>query len=116
MNRLEPFPEKLTFREKYGPAMDITDQAEADAWFERCVEHTMRYATKQEDRTREGAEACERSNLGYFAGYCDAETFDRVMRLFRCVHPIFGTVYPTMTQAFEAGRTAGTAHLKEDKA
>jgi hypothetical protein len=82
---MKTLPRKITLGKKYEPAMEIADQAQADAYFELLVNHSMRFG-----KTREEAEALERSNLGYFAGYCDHETRLRVERLFRCVHPIFG--------------------------
>ncbi len=81
------FPDKTTIGDKYRPAMMITDQAEADAYFERCVDHMMRVG---HDRLE--AEDIERQNLGYFAGYYDSKTRERVERLFRCSHPILGNV------------------------
>lgn len=84
----QPFPAKITIGEKYGPAMAITDQAAADEYFERCVQHTM----ARGPYTRETAETLERSNLGYYAGYCDEETRGRVERLFKCEHPVLGPV------------------------
>ncbi len=33
------------------------------------------------------------NNLGYFAGYYDQETANRVKKLFLAVHPIFGSNY-----------------------
>ena len=36
-------PEKLTIGDKYDPAMKIEDQAEADEYFEACVQHQMRF-------------------------------------------------------------------------
>ena len=102
------FPDKITIGEKYGPAMEITDQTEVDAYFEACVEHCMRF-----DRSREEAEEIERANLGYYAGYRDFETRQRVERLFNAVHPVFGSVAngePTAEEAFAAGATwAGVA-------
>jgi hypothetical protein len=102
----EPFPENVTIGEKYGPAMRLTDQAEADAYFERCVEHTMRFV-----ETREEAEKVERINLGYFAGYYSAEIRERVERLFRCRHPLLGSIakhgQPTNEEAVELGETLG---------
>ena len=83
----EPFPKQVTYGDKYGPAMTITDQALADAYFERCVAHTMSF-----DHSRLTAEAIERENLGYYAGYYDNETRQRVERLFRCAHPVFGKI------------------------
>lgn len=101
-----PLPDQITISEKYAPAIRITDQAEADAYFARCVEHTMRFG-----KTRAEAEALERSNLGYFAGYYDHETRARVERLFQCAHPIFGAIAekgpPTPEEAFRLGVEAG---------
>ena len=81
-------PDKVTIGDKYRPAMEITEQAAADAYFEECVEHVMRICSL----TREEAEKCERSNLGYFAGYYDHEMRARVERLFKCAHPVFGAI------------------------
>ena len=93
----------ITIGEKYSPAMEITDQAEADAYFEQCVQHTMSFGL---DRVR--AEAIEKSNLGYYAGYYSSETRARVEKLFRCEHPIFGSIAingsPTAEEAFQAGK------------
>ena len=95
----------MTIGEKYGPAMNITDQAQADAYFEQCVQECMAHG-----RTREEAESIERQNLGYYAGYYDNETRCRVERLFRCSHPVFGAIAehgaPTPEEAFEMGRLA----------
>lgn len=96
-------PKTTTLGTKYGPAMAITDQDEADAYFEECVEHCIAHGGK----TREEAEAIERSNLGYYAGYHDTETRVRVERLFKCAHPVFGAVaekgVPTPEEAFQMG-------------
>lgn len=105
----EPMPQWITIGDKYKPAMTITDQADADAYFERCVEHSMQHFGK----TRDEAEDLERSNLGYFAGYYDHETRARVERLFKCAHPVFGSIAengpPTIHQALAAGVAAGRA-------
>ncbi len=104
----DPMPEHITIGEKYQPAMKITEQADADAYFERCVEHAMRRWGK----SRYDAEQGERANLGYYAGYCSNETRARVERLFRCAHPIFGPIAngaPTAEEAFEMGKRYGTA-------
>jgi hypothetical protein len=104
MNEL---PERITIGDKYDPAMRMTEQAEADAYFERCVEHTMRFGKSLAE-----AESIERANLGYFAGYYDAETRARVERLFRCAHPIFGAIaergQPTAAEALAAGVRAAS--------
>lgn len=103
-------PEKITYGEKYDPAMRMTDQAEADAYFEVLVNHMMRYGRK----TREEAEAIERSNLGYYAGYGSDELRARVEHLFKCEHPVFGAIAtngpPTFAEAFRRGCEMGKAH------
>lgn len=72
-------PDKITDGDKYDPAMKVKTQEEADIYFDRLVEHAMRVC----GTTREEAEKLERINLGYWAGYYDCETMDRVERLFR---------------------------------
>ncbi|HUV67148.1 MAG TPA: hypothetical protein VMW24_24885 [Sedimentisphaerales bacterium] len=101
----------ITMGEKYRPAMKITDQEEADAYFESCVEHTMNWG-----RTREKAEEVEKGNLGYYAGYYDHETRVRVERLFRCAHPVFGKAsagVPTPEEAFKMGQDWGKEERDE---
>ncbi len=97
-----------TIGELYDPAMLITDQAEADAYFETLVQRNMSHGT-----SRDEAERIERNNLGYYAGYCSSETRARVEELFRCSHPIFGAVAqyapPTPEEAFEIGKRIGEA-------
>jgi exodeoxyribonuclease-5 len=101
-----PFPEKISIGDKYGPAMKITDPAEAAAYFERAVEHTMSCG-----RSRPDAERIERANFGYYAGYYDNETRERVERLFNCSHPVFGKISavgaPTTEEALQAGQESG---------
>jgi len=88
----------ITIGEKYRPAMEITDQVEADAYFEMCVEHTMRLG-----KSRQEAEEIERVNLGYYADYYDHGIMARVNRLFHTEHPLFGKTIPTAKEAFEIG-------------
>jgi hypothetical protein len=103
---MKQFPLEITIGDKYSPAMKITDQAEADEYFEACVDHMMRRG-----HSREEAERIERGNLGYYAGYYDHETRARVEQLFRCAHPIFGAIAqngpPTFSEAFVAGAAIG---------
>jgi len=42
--------------------------------------------------------------LGYFSGYYDTKTIQRVQKLFSCKHPIFGSVVPTADEAFKMGQ------------
>lgn len=80
--------DKITYGAKYGPAMSITSQADADAYFEQCVQHQMRIGGVQ----RSEAEAIERQNLGYWAGYYSLDIRRRVEKLFASKHPLFGGV------------------------
>jgi hypothetical protein len=104
------FDDNITVGQKYKPAMEITGQAEADEYFERCVEHAMRFGN-----SRRKAERIERISLSFYAGYYDAETRARVERLFRCAHTIFGAIAekgpPTAEEAFALGEAlASTKH------
>lgn len=94
------FPDVITIGDKYGPAMKIQDEAEAKAYLEACIEHNMRVG----GTTRERATGIELQNLGYFAGYYSHETMERVNRLFKTQHPIFGKVAPTPEAALAAGK------------
>lgn len=102
----------ITTGDKYGPAMKITDQEEAKRYFEECIEHSM-----ARGNSRAEADRIERSNLGYWAGYYDNETRERVERLFHCAHPVFGPIAlygaPTPEEAFEAGVKMGEASRKK---
>jgi len=95
-----------TIGETYESAMKITDQKEADKYFEMLVQESM----QESGKSREEIEKIQRSNLAYLAGYYDDETRLRVERLFCCAHPIFGKVsehIPTIEEAFELGKKAG---------
>ena len=81
-----------TTSEVYNGAMIITDQADADRYFEMLVQRCMTVG-----KTREEAVDIERSNLGYWAGYYDQETRLRVERLFNCVHPLLGPATRNLT-------------------
>jgi hypothetical protein len=99
---MKEFNKETTYGEKYQPAMEIADQQEADAYFERLVAHSMSFG-----KSRAEAEQIERLNLGYWTGYYDEETARRVFTLFKCEHPIFGTSWPSIEEAFEAGVRMG---------
>ena len=94
--------------DKYGPAMEITEQADANVYWEKCVRHSMSHG-----KSRYESEKLERGNLRRYAGYYDHETRDRVERLFRCSHPAFGSIAdngpPTAEEAFKAGLERGKA-------
>lgn len=67
-----------TAGERYGPAMEITDQKEATQYlYDRMME-----AMIHQDIGAEEALNQERANIMYYAGYYDRETQSRVARLF----------------------------------
>lgn len=68
--------------------MLIQDKEQADKYFDCLVEETMtRFKID-----REAAEAVERKNLGYWAGYYGDQVREKVERLFDCQHPYFGKI------------------------
>lgn len=73
-------------------AMQATTQDEADRYLGLLVEATLAHFPAM---SRAKAEHIARYNLGYFAGYYDAEVRARVERLFKCVHPYFGAIAET---------------------
>ena len=96
------------YRRLYLHAMTVPDQEGADTLLEQLVRtHQMETGCPREE-----ALEVQRSNLGYYAGYYDAETRARVERLFRCAHPFFGAIaekgQPTAEEAFRLGLELGT--------
>ncbi|HWT40984.1 MAG TPA: hypothetical protein VN081_07025 [Dongiaceae bacterium] len=84
--------EVLTYGETLGPAMQITDANAAKQYFDDYVaylENMLEHAPRTDDMT---AEQIARINIGYYAGYYDRQTRERVEHLFLCAHPIFGKV------------------------
>lgn len=104
MNQHQELPLEITIGDKYGPAMQITSQEEADLYFELCVQHSISLGNNRQE-----AIEIEKSNLGYYAGYYDPETRLRVERLFRAKHPFFGSAKNSITneEAFELGLKEG---------
>jgi len=101
----------VTLGGKYSPAMEIRSKAEANAYFEKCVRHTMSFG-----KSRDEAELIERDNLGYYAGYYDHDTRIRVETLFQCQHPIFGRASdgePSAEDAFQMGMKLGEMSKKK---
>lgn len=102
-------PRNITIGEKYEPAMKVQTKTAAKHYFRRLVKHSMHWF----GMGRKAAVELEKTNLGYFAGYYDAETRERVERLFECQHPYFGAIAkkgsPDPETAFNIGRSIGNA-------
>lgn len=95
----------LTYRECLAPAMAITDQADADQYLADYI--AFQTAHMDEASGKYTPEQICKINLGYYAGYYNEETRERVERLFRCSHPIFGSIAqngsPSPETAFRKG-------------
>lgn len=74
----------LTYGEQLHPAMAITEQADADNYLAAYIAYIERGGFPYEE-----ARKIALGNIGYFAGYFNGETCERMQRLFRAVHPIF---------------------------
>jgi hypothetical protein len=86
---------RLSNGEKYHPAMQVQTEQEATEYLHKLVMyHASRYDGSDGARTSEQIYAIERGNIGYWTGYFDGETYERVNRLFKSVHPVFGEINP----------------------
>jgi len=99
---------QLSYHESLGPAMEITEQADADQYKEAMIQFML---AQDPGVTRETVEKNCNSNLGYYAGYYSNGTRARVEKLFKCSHPIFGSIKdngaPTAKEAYQAGLDHG---------
>jgi hypothetical protein len=86
IGRMRGGDEKLTYGDLLHPAMKVKTKKGADL-FKR---EYSRYLIEIFHKTPEKAESIVRSNVGYFSGYCDQKTMDRVRKLYGFGHPIFG--------------------------
>lgn len=104
------FPEKATIGDLYHPAAKLQTKEDAAEYLEALVDHCVQARAAAGDPVgREKAIAIQKSNIGYFMGYYDADTAKRVYWLIDgCVHPIFGTDRPDAKEAFAAGVAAGS--------
>ena len=75
---------EITIGDLYRPAMEITNQLEADEYLAHLINRQMVCYGE----TAEIGYANELRNLGYFAGYYDREVAVRVQMLFGAAHPI----------------------------
>ena len=95
--------ESLTYGECLKPAMEITEQADADQYLKNYIAYIQVALDKDPRDDSMTAEEIAKINLGYFTGYCDREIQERVCRLFKTAHPIFGDSTPTPEEALAAG-------------
>lgn len=99
MNKYIPLPENMTIGECYAPAMAMTDSEDAQAYLDALIERSMRCHGKSEEEARR----IQLSNIGYYAGYYDSETRQRMQMLFGAIHPILGSASLTPEQLLKKG-------------
>jgi hypothetical protein len=105
MSKFEPFPSEVSIGDKYNPATSITNQADANEYFERCVEHTMSCIP---ELSRDEAEKIERANIGYWAGYQSKCGARRMFALFNCSHPFLGREELEPEEILKIGMESGS--------
>ena len=96
--------EETTIRELYAPAMEITDQMEADEYLARLIHRSIVVF----GQAYEEAYVVQMSNLGYYAGYYSRDVAVRVQVLFGATHPII-PMGATPEEIFALGLAAATA-------
>lgn len=75
----------LSYGEALDPAMKVQSEEEARAYFNAYATYLRRFCPTDEE-----ARSVARVNIGYWTGYMDTATAERVRRLFGFGHPIFG--------------------------
>ena len=104
--------ETLTYGECLGPAMGITEPEDARQYLRDYIDFIQCALDKEPRDDDKTAAEIAGINLGYYAGYYDHETRERVERLFDCSHPVFGKAEngtPTPEEAFSAGVAAANS-------
>lgn len=106
---------KLTYGECLSPAMEITDKADAIQYLRGYINFTQNHLDNHPNSDGKTAEQICKTNLGYYAGYYNDETRQRVEELFECSHPIFGSIEdngsPSAIEAFNKGKEIGERKL-----
>lgn len=99
--------EILTYGDCLKPAMEITDETDAIQYKKDYIAYIQKSLDKKPDPNSKTAKETVNINLGYFAGYYDDKTRERIERLFNCSHPVFGSIKsngrPTAQESFDAG-------------
>ncbi len=104
MIKFEKLEDDITVGNKYKVVSGIDNKEDADSYLSVLVEHCIRLAAKTgESLSEEAAINIEKDNIGYYAGYFDTVSQQRIFELFDTEHPLFGRITPTNEQAFKAG-------------
>lgn len=82
----------LTYGEALDPAMKITEQADADQYKAAYMKYIETFLVNGKNEDGKTALQIVNEKLGYYAGYGGDETRERIERLFKCSHPVFGSI------------------------
>lgn len=82
----------LTYGECLTPAMEITEQQDADQYKAAYIEYQSQFLNGGLSESGLTAEQMVNINLAYYAGYYSNYIRERVERLFVCSHPIFASI------------------------
>ena len=99
----------LTTGELLKPAMKIKDQKEADLYKEAYINYVL---DRNEDMTRAKAEGIVNHNIGYWTGYYGDDVRERVEKLFKTEHPLFGKFSENGSPSFKEALNLGYAIAK----
>lgn len=109
------FPKNSTSQDIFGPAMRVETFEEAEDYLDAII----RYIQSHSKMSRIEAKRIARQSLGYWVGYFDHKTRERVETLFQCEHPLFGTIAgkgaPTPEEALRIGLEMGRKYKEEKK-
>ena len=112
MTQFNPENKKvLTYGEVLSPVACITDEKDAAQYLESYIAYII---NSQDGLSKEKAREIALQNIGYFAGYCDMETADRILKIFHTLHPVFGSAFPTPEEALEMGKRLASKVNNED--
>lgn len=115
---------ELTYGQILDPAMKITEEEDAKQYLESYISYLIPYVIdnnkdKDDIFIYEESVKIAKYNLGYYAGYFDNSTRERVERLFNCSHPIFGSIAtngtPSAQEAFNLGKSLALKKIREVK-
>lgn len=110
--------ENATIGELYDPAIKIAesgDKEKAKEYLKALIKHCVKMSAieRPQDNVDEvEATRIVNSNLGYWAGYYQKGTIEKVHEVFGSVHPVFGSETPTTTEAFNKGLELGKSLKK----
>lgn len=113
--------EGATIGDLYNPAIEIAkegDTEKAKRYFDALVDHCyeMTITERPEDNvTKDEMVRIVHSNLGYWAGYHEKGTIEKVHAVYGSTHPVFGNSTPTTSEAFNMGLELGKKWKTEGK-